>query len=147
SLHDALPICHHLVKEEPRVGERQARGQGIADHVHLVAAVGQRHRQLGGHDAGTAVGGVAADADPHRGPPGRSASRSTTASGCGLQKGSPSSAPISWPKCRARPSTARRNSREGPFVAGPPRSPAAPPAGAARSPPAPVAPPPPPPGW
>ncbi len=86
---------HHLVKEEPFIGERQPRRQGIADDVHLVAVVRQRHRQLGGHHARAAVGGVAADADPHRGPPGSNASRSRTASGSGLQNGSPSSAPIS----------------------------------------------------
>jgi hypothetical protein len=43
-----------------------ADGRGVADEMDVVAAGGEFHAELGGDDAGAAVGGVAGDADAHR---------------------------------------------------------------------------------
>jgi hypothetical protein len=60
-LEERIVRHHHLVVEEPRLGrrrleQRQARRERVADDVHLVAAGGERHGELGGDDAGAAVG-------------------------------------------------------------------------------------------
>jgi hypothetical protein len=41
--------------------------QGVADEVHLVAAIGQLQTELGRDDAAAAVGGIASDSDLHIG--------------------------------------------------------------------------------
>jgi len=43
-----------------------ADGRGVADKMDVVAAGGKFHAELGGDDAGAAVGGVTGDADAHR---------------------------------------------------------------------------------
>jgi hypothetical protein len=43
----------------------QADGLRVADEMDVVAARGEFHAKLGGDDAGTAIGGVARDADAH----------------------------------------------------------------------------------
>src|SRR6202035_4623578 len=45
----------HLVEVELRGDEGEPRGEGVADDVDLVAALGQGHGELGRHDAGAAV--------------------------------------------------------------------------------------------
>ena len=42
-----------------------ADGRGIADEMNVVAAGGEFLAELGGDDAGAAVGGIARDADAH----------------------------------------------------------------------------------
>ena len=54
-----------FVKEDIFLGGVEAHGQGIADEVDFVAARGQLHAEFGGDDAGTAVRGIAGDADFH----------------------------------------------------------------------------------
>src|SRR6266478_2204776 len=54
-----------FVKEDVRVGGIHADGRGVADEVHVVAARGKLLAELGGDDAGAAIGWVAGDADAH----------------------------------------------------------------------------------
>ena len=46
----------------------EAEGLRVGDEVDLVAARGEFDAELGGDDAAAAVGGIAGDADLHRGP-------------------------------------------------------------------------------
>ena len=48
-----------------RVVGVHADGRGVADEMDVVAAGGEFLAELGGDDAGAAVGGVAGDADFH----------------------------------------------------------------------------------
>ena len=43
----------------------QPHGRSVADEVNVVPARGQLHAELGGHDSGAAVGGIAGDAYSH----------------------------------------------------------------------------------
>ena len=46
----------------------EAKGLRVGDEMHLVAARRELDAELGGDNAGAAVGGVAGDADLHKGP-------------------------------------------------------------------------------
>jgi hypothetical protein len=47
----------------------EAEGRLVGDEVDVVAARGELDAELGGNDAGTAVGGIAGDADFHKAEP------------------------------------------------------------------------------
>ncbi len=55
----------HLVVADARNARIQADRIGVGDEVHLVAAICQFHAQLRSHDAASAVGGIAGNADVH----------------------------------------------------------------------------------
>ncbi len=52
-----------LVEVDVVLAAGEAEGRGRGDEVDLVAARGELDAELGGDDAGAAVGGVAGDAD------------------------------------------------------------------------------------
>lgn len=54
-----------LVKMDVRVVRIHADGRRVADEMDVVPARGQFLAEFGGDDAGTAVGGIAGDADFH----------------------------------------------------------------------------------
>src|SRR5215831_21094704 len=54
-----------LVKMNALTAWIQPDGRSIADEVNVMAPRGQLDAQLGRHDAGAAVSGVAGDADAH----------------------------------------------------------------------------------
>jgi len=54
-----------LMEVDVRVVGVHADGRGVADEMDVVAAGGEFLAELGGDDAGAAVGGVAGDADFH----------------------------------------------------------------------------------
>src|SRR5262249_37978499 len=54
-----------FVVEDVRVGGIHADGRGVGNEVDVVDARGKLQDELGGDDAGAAVGGVAGDADAH----------------------------------------------------------------------------------
>ena len=54
-----------FVEVDAGVVEIHADGRGVADEVDVVAARGELLAELGGDDAGAAVGGIAGDADFH----------------------------------------------------------------------------------
>ena len=56
----------HFVKVDALAIGIHADGRGVADEMNVVTASGELHAQLGGDDAGAAVGGVASDANAHR---------------------------------------------------------------------------------
>ncbi len=59
-----------FVEEDAVLTAGEAEGLLVGDEVDLVAAGGKLNAELCGDDAGAAVGGVAGDADFHRGGPG-----------------------------------------------------------------------------
>ena len=56
-----------FVEMDAGVVRIHANWRGVADEMDVVAAGGELHAELGGNDAGAAVGGVAGYADAHRG--------------------------------------------------------------------------------
>jgi hypothetical protein len=54
-----------LVEADVGLAAGEAEGLRVGDEVDLVAARGELDAELGGDDAGAAVGGVAGDADLH----------------------------------------------------------------------------------
>ena len=97
----------HAVEGEP-VDDAQPRRELGADHVHLVAAPGERDAQFGGDDARTAEGRVADDgeaqlpaaaraADGHSRSPKSNWRGSVTGSGALATSPSPNGRPISAP--------------------------------------------------
>ncbi len=57
----------YFVEVDVGLAAGEAEGLRVGDEVDLVAAGGEFDSELGGHDAGAAVGGVAGDADLHKG--------------------------------------------------------------------------------
>jgi len=55
-----------FVEMDARIVGVHADGRGVTDEMNVVAADGEFHAELGGDDAGAAVGGVAGDAYAHR---------------------------------------------------------------------------------
>jgi len=55
-----------FVEMDARVIGVHADWRGVADEMDVVAARGEFHAELGGDDAGAAVGGITGDADAHR---------------------------------------------------------------------------------
>src|SRR5438105_6232434 len=95
---------HALVKDV------EARRQGVADEVDVIAPARERDSELGGHNAGAAECRVTRDAYSHEtSRPPYAANTSSIRGGCFVTNASPYRAPISAPKCFPRASIISKN--------------------------------------
>ena len=116
---------HLVVVHVGRVA-REARRLAVADEVHVVTAAREREPELGGDDAGAAVGGVAHDPDAERvvgggeggGRVGRGHSRRGTRARGGRLRGLRRVACGAWPAARGL----RRDFGPGRVTEGPPEA-------------------------
>src|SRR5690242_13354129 len=60
-----IPANVDFVKEDPRQERRKSERLAVSDEMDFVAALGQRHAQLGCYRAGSAVGRITSDANLH----------------------------------------------------------------------------------